>query len=194
MTHPIGAMATWVGALARGGLLITEEEALGAQLALDLIGEGALSELRQWFADQPAGIVDRERAGAIRACIWVAQADRELEERERELIARVIQQSELPAATQRELFARLEDLEGAPEALDDLRAALTQPGLRQLMVALGYSLAHLDGRISQLPGTSREVKAEEAEVLSLLAEAFELSEARRDALNEAAMRAAVAGR
>ncbi|MGF1464570.1 MAG: TerB family tellurite resistance protein [Sandaracinaceae bacterium] len=158
MDDGIAAMATWVGALARGGILIGEAEERGARLALAVLGEEKLSELREWFAGQPADTVDRERTAAIRLCVWMAHADRVLADEEAALLRQLIARSELGPDTRGALEAEITE---APE-LDEPASALTQPGLRELVVALAWQLAKADGHLAE----------EELRALDQLAEAL----------------------
>jgi len=140
--EPIAAMATWVGALSRGGLLLGHAEEEGAQLAADVLGEAGLIRLREWFAHQAIDVVERERRGAIHACIWMAHADREVAIEEIEVLERVIAQSELPPKVQEELVAAIDE----PLEAEDIAEELTQPGLRELVLALTLELALADQR------------------------------------------------
>jgi tellurite resistance protein len=157
-------MATWVGALARGGLLFGREEEEGAELAVRLLGEDALMALREHFASQPPPVIDRERSGAVRACIYMAQADRELADAEIELLAEIIAHSDLSMVARRELEAAIRQ----PQDAQTVASELTQPGLRELILALGWMLAKADGRIDE----------EEQRAHLALAEAFGIGPAR----------------
>lgn len=170
-TNPIAAMATWVGALSRGGLLFSQEEEEGAHLALRVLGEDGLVQLREWFETQTADVVQRERRGAIHACVWMVQADREVATEEVELLQQVIQHSELPPKEQEELEAAIEE----PLEPEDIAEELTQPGLRELMLALTWELAVIDNRVQDEERTAHHE----------LAEAFGVSDARADAIKEA---------
>ena len=90
MSNAVAAMATWIGALSRGGLLIGRAEEEGAELALWLLGEEGLVALREWFASQGEDVVARERRGAIHACIWMAHADRDVAEEEVEMLQSIV--------------------------------------------------------------------------------------------------------
>ena len=151
-TNPIAAMATWVGALARGGVLFSAEEEEGAQLALSVLGEDGLVQLREWFSSQTRDIVERERRGAIHACVWMAQADREVATEEVELLENVIGHSELPPKVQEELVAAIDE----PLEPEDIAEELTQPGLRELMLALTWELAVIDNRLGDDERTAHQ--------------------------------------
>lgn len=169
--NPIGAMATWVGALARGGLLLNDDEEEGVMLAHAVLGDERLSDLRRWFAGQTSDIVERERRGAIHACIWMAQADREVAAEEVELLEAVIEQSELPVKVQEELVAAIDE----PLEPEDIAEELTQPGLRELVLALTWELAVIDNNVDDNERSAHEE----------LAEAFEVDEARAEAIKAA---------
>jgi uncharacterized membrane protein YebE (DUF533 family) len=172
-TNPIAAMATWVGALARGGLLMSHDEEEGATLAMDVLGEEGLSELREWFASQTADVVSRERRGAIHACVWMAQADREVATEEVELLEQIIANSELPPKVQEELEAAIDE----PLEPEDIAEELTQPGLRELMLALTWELAVIDNRVHDEERTAHHE----------LAEAFGVSDERAAQIRDAVL-------
>lgn len=174
-TNPIAAMATWVGALARGGMLFSQDEEDGAQLALAVLGEDGLVRLREWFSSQTKDVVERERRGAIHACIWMAQADREVATEEVELLEQVIGHSDLPPKVQEELVAAIDE----PLEPEDIAEELTQPGLRELMLGLTWELAVIDNRI----------RDEERTAHHELAEAFGVSDERADEIKEAVLAA-----
>lgn len=157
-------MATWIGALARGGMLFGREEEAGAELAVRLLGEESISKLREHFASQPPWIVERERKGAIRACIYMAQADRKIADEEVELLNEIIAHSDLSSVVRRELEGSIRD----PQTAEAVAGDLTQPGLRELILALAWLLAQSDGRIDP-----DEQKAHQA-----LAKAFGIADER----------------
>lgn len=172
-TNPIAAMATWVGALARGGVLFSQEEEDGAQLALAVLGEEGLVRLRQWFSSQTADVVERERRGAIHACIWMAHADREVATQEVELLEQVIGHSDLPPKVQEELVAAIDE----PLEPEDIAEELTQQGLRELVLGLTWELAVIDNRVHD----------EERSAHHELAEAFKVEDERAEAIREAVL-------
>jgi tellurite resistance protein len=157
-------MTTWIGALARGGLLIGDEEEEGALLALRVLGEERLSKLREHFASQRAEVVARERRGAIHACIFMAQADRRIAAEEIELLTQIIARSDLGAAAKKELAHAIEE----PQSAEWIADEVTEPGLRELILALGWQLANSDGRLD--PAEQRAHRA--------LSDAFGVGEAR----------------
>lgn len=162
--NPIAAMATWVGALARGGLLIGHTEEEGAMLAHRVLGDDELTRLRTWFAAQPPQVVERERRGAIHACIWMAHADREVAPEEVALLEEVIRHSDLSPEAQAELGKAIQ----APLDPAAIAEELTQHGLRELVLALTWELAKIDDRFDD----------DERAAHHDLAEAFGVSDAR----------------
>jgi tellurite resistance protein len=139
------AMATWVGTLARGGVLYDSDEEAGVAVAAYVVGEGRLSDLREWMRAQPADRVRREQEAAIAACIWMAQADRQLDPSERELLEEIVNHSGLDYETQERLVA---SIDGAP-SVEGLPRTDSHPVLRELLLALAWELALADGRIDQ---------------------------------------------
>ena len=170
LVQSMSAVATWVGALTRGGILRTAEEERGVEEALALIGEERLSELREHFAEAGAEVGLRERRGAILACIWMAHADRELAPEEASLLEAIILQSDFPSAE----VARLTESVREPPELEAVAASLTYPPLRELMLALAWQLAMADGRVD----------AEERGAYGALAEALGVDEARAGEIRE----------
>ena len=173
MTSPIEAMATWVGALVRGGILMGHEEEMGAILAQVVLGPDGLVELREWFAAQPPEVVRRERRGAIHACIFLAQADRDIAAEEVALIERVIAHSDLQPEDERALMAAIE----VPLAPQLIASELTQPGLRDLTLALSWQLAASD----------HVLDADEASAHLTLARVFGVSEKRLETIRQAVL-------
>jgi len=171
MTNPVAAMATWVGALSRGGLLIAHTEEEGAELALTVLGEDGLVDLRVWFSSQTKDVIERERRGAIHACIWMAHADREVATEEVELLESIISGSDLPPKVQEELVAAIDE----PLEPEDIAEELTQPGLRELVLTLTAELADSDGRFDE----------DERSAYLELAEAFLVDEDRAEEIREA---------
>lgn len=139
------AMSTWLGTLARGGVLRNTTEEAGVAVAAYVVGEDRLSELREWMKAQPREVVEREQIAAIEVCIWMAQADRQLDPSERALLEDVVNASGLEYAAQERLIASLEN----PSSLDGLETRLTHPVLRELLLALSWELALADGRIDE---------------------------------------------
>ena len=153
-------MATWIGALSRGGVLVTEREQQGAMAALTLLGSRRLETLREWFKAAAPDEAEREREGAVEVCLWMAHADRVIAPEERTLLEDIIAFSELPEQRRSELTAGLEK---AP-SLDNIAGRLTQPQLRGLMLALSWQLAEADGRVDATEATAYDRLAELLEV------------------------------
>jgi uncharacterized membrane protein YebE (DUF533 family) len=145
MNEARSAMSTWVGTLARGGILHSAAEEAGVAIAAYVVGEERLSELRQWLAAQPPEVVQREQGAAIGVCIWMAQADRNLDPAERALLEELVNHSGLDYAAQERLIASIE----SPPAASDLASHAMHPVLRELLLALAWELAMADGRIDQ---------------------------------------------
>ena len=139
------AMATWLGTLARGGVLRTEHEEAGVAVAAYVVGEERLGELRRWMSEQPADVVGRETRAAIEVCIWMAHADRELAQEEKDLLRQLVLASGLEQEPRDELIAAIED----PPPLDKLEKQLTHQTLRELLLALSWELALADGRVDR---------------------------------------------
>ncbi len=139
-------MSTWVGALAQCGVLRGGVQQAGVALATFVVGEERVAELRNWLAEQPADVVKREKRGAIEVCIWMANADRELDPEEAHFLRTVITESELDDDSVDELVQSIHDL----PSLDGIEDRLTHPVLRELMLALSWELANADGVVDRL--------------------------------------------
>ena len=137
------AMATWIGALSRGGIIREEREEAGIAVAAFVVGADALGSLREWFNEQVPEVRAREQRAAVEVCIWMAHADREVVREEAELLRAIVLGCELGVDDQKALT----DSVAEPPQLADIADRLTHPVLRELMLALGWELACSDGRI-----------------------------------------------
>jgi uncharacterized tellurite resistance protein B-like protein len=138
-------MASWLGALARGGVLRDSWEEAGQVVAAFVVGEEQLGALRAWFSAQGPEIAARERRAAIEVCIWMMHADREVDTEEVHLLRQIIGASLLDEDTQDELVREAHE----PPSLRGLEQRLTHPVLRELLLALCWELACADGRVSR---------------------------------------------
>jgi uncharacterized membrane protein YebE (DUF533 family) len=144
MTAAQRAMTTWVGALAKGGVVDAGEAAAGEAVAAFVVGEEPLAELRSWLADADEATAARERRAAIEACIHMAHADRTLHPEESHLLSRLVATSGLGEDDQDELVAAVHE----PPSIEGIGERLTQPVLRELILALAWELALSDGRVA----------------------------------------------
>ena len=140
------AMASWLGALARGGVLESPSEKAGEAVAAYVVGEDALGELAVWFSTQLSEVATRERRAAIEVCIWMAHADRKVDPEEVHMLREIIGSSRLDEDTQDELVSAAHE----PPSLAGLEKRLTHPVLRELLLALAWELASIDGRVDKL--------------------------------------------
>lgn len=137
------AMAGWLGLFARAGVL--ERRASGDAIAAFVVGEDRVRELAQWFASADETTVRRERRAAIELCIWMAHADREVDPEERHLLRELVASSGLDEDTQDALVSAVHE----PPSSEGVEERITQPILRELMLALAWELAMADGRIDR---------------------------------------------
>lgn len=143
MSESRRAMTSWLGSLARGGVLGRAHALAGEAIASFVVGEDALGELRAWLRDQSDEIATRERRAAIEVCIWMAHADREVHSEERAMLRDLVAQSGLDEDTQDALVTAVHE----PPSLDGIETRLTHPVLRELLLALAWELAQADERI-----------------------------------------------
>ncbi|MBX3246401.1 MAG: TerB family tellurite resistance protein [Myxococcales bacterium] len=144
MSEAQSAMTTWIGTLAHGGLLRTPLEEAGVTVAAYVVGEERLAELREWMLGQSKETLREHQIAAIRICIWMANADRELDPEESHLLREIITNSDLDEDTQDALVAEVHD----PPSMVGIEDQLVHPVLRELMVALAWELACSDGSVA----------------------------------------------
>lgn len=153
MSTNLPVIATWVGVLSDSGLLRGEREAEGVILATQVVGEQRLSELRYWLAQQTPASIVAQRTAAIELCIWMAVVDRVIDPSERELLSEVICSANLDGREEQRLLGLL------ASALSDVRKLthvetlaelLDHPTLRELMLAMTWHVALIDGYIDDL--------------------------------------------
>ena len=143
-------MARWIGTLADGGVIDPPKDVRDAAdtphvMAQYVVGEERLQSLMEWFAAADPVIAQRERRAAVEVCIWMAHADREVHPEERFMLQQIVTHSGLDDDTQDALV----DAIHAPPPLDGLEERLTQPVLRELMMALAWELALSDGHVDE---------------------------------------------
>jgi len=144
MSESRKAMSTWLGTLARGGLLRADHEEAGVAVAAYVVGEDRLGELREWMTSQPAEVTAREQRGAVEVCIWMAHADRKMDPEETHLLRQIVMESDLDEETRDELVQASHD----PPSLDGIEQRVTHPVLRELLLALSWELAAADGGVA----------------------------------------------
>ncbi len=137
------AMASWLGLFARAG--VVEANETSDALAAFVVGEERVRELARWFASHDEASTRRERRAAIELCIWMAHADREVDPEERHLLRELVASSGLDEDTQDELVSAVH----TPPSVVGIEDRLTHPVLRELMLALAWELAMIDGRIDR---------------------------------------------
>jgi hypothetical protein len=87
------AMTTWLGTLARVGIVDTQTMLAGQALMAYVVGEEKLDALRSWFALCTPETAALEKQAAIEMCVWMAHADREIVANELEILAELVRQS-----------------------------------------------------------------------------------------------------
>jgi uncharacterized membrane protein YebE (DUF533 family) len=137
------AMAGWLGSLGKGGVI--DGEAEGDAVAAFVVGLDELSELRRFLTTVPLDVRDRERRAAIEVCIWMVHADRKVDPEEANLLREIIGASGLSEDVQDELVAATHE----PPSLDGLETRLTHPVLRELLLALSWEIAAIDGHVAR---------------------------------------------
>ncbi|HJL20249.1 MAG TPA: DUF533 domain-containing protein [Sandaracinaceae bacterium LLY-WYZ-13_1] len=142
-------MTTWIGTLARTGVVDAAEAAAGEAVAAFVVGPERLDEVRAWLVEtaEPSTAV-RERRAAVEVCIAMAHADRRLHPEESHLLSRLVAASGLDEDTQDALVQAVHE----PPTLDHVEARLTHPVLRELILALAWELALADGRVDDAEG------------------------------------------
>lgn len=138
------AMAGWLGALGKAGL-IDGEAGTSSVLAQFVVGEAAIATLREFLTTSSAEVRERERRAAIEVCIWMVHADRKVDPEEVALLREIISRSGLSDEIQDELVQATHE----PPSLADLEERLTHPVLRELLLALSWELASIDGTVAK---------------------------------------------
>lgn len=138
------AMMTWLGTLARGGVIARSPDAeAGEAVAAFVIGEARVDALRAFLERTDEATAARERQAAVEVCIWMAHADREIHPEETHLLRMMVAESGLDADAQDALV----DAVHAPPSLEGVETRLTHEVLRELILALAWELALADGRV-----------------------------------------------
>lgn len=140
--NSIVAIERWVGLLAAGGVLEAKGTVVSGHAP---IAKEKIDELEAWLRSQPSDVRTRERRAAIEVCIWMANADRELDAEEASLLKTVIDRSGLDDDMKDTLVSEVHD----PPSLADLEERLTHPVLRELLLFLAWELANADGSVAR---------------------------------------------
>ena len=151
MTQASSAMSTWIGTLARSGV-VRGEEAAGLAVAAYVVGEDRLDQLRAWFSEQSPDVALREKRAAIEICIWMANADRNLDPEEAYFLKQLVMSASMDDDTVDALVSAVHD----PPSLDGLEERITHPVLRELMLALSWELAGTDGSVDRAEAAFHE--------------------------------------
>ncbi len=137
------AMAGWLGSLGKAGVI--DGEADGDAVAAFVVGQNELEELRRFLTSVPVEVRDRERRAAIEVCIWMVHADRVVDPEEVNLLREIIASSGLSEDAQDELVLASHE----PPSLEGIETKLTHPVLRELMLALSWEIAAIDGNVAR---------------------------------------------
>lgn len=139
------AMASWLGALSKVGLIDQEQGDTPAVVAQLVVGEEGFGALRDFFASATPEVRERERRAAIEVCIWMVHADRRVDPEEIALLREIIGRSGLSDDVQDELVEAAHE----PPSLEAIEDRLTHPVLRELLLALSWELASVDGNVAR---------------------------------------------
>lgn len=139
------AMAGWLGALGKAGLIHGAEEETSQVVAQFVVGEEGIAKLREFFAAASPEVREREKKAAIEVCIWMVHADRQVDPEEVALLREIIGRSGLSDDAQDELVSSTHE----PPSLEGVEERLTHPVLRELLLALAWELASIDGNVAR---------------------------------------------
>jgi uncharacterized membrane protein YebE (DUF533 family) len=139
------AMAGWLGALGHAGLIDSGGPSTEAVLAQYVVGEEAIASLRSYLSSATPAVRERERRAAIEVCIWMVHADRKVDPEEVALLREIIGRSGLSDDVQDELVQATHE----PPSLEGIEERLTHPVLRELLLALSWELASIDGTVAR---------------------------------------------
>jgi len=133
-----------MGALSKSGVFeLTDDVGAGDAVAAYVVGQDRMTELRDFFKGADSEESTRQRRAAVRACISMAQSDRDVHPEERHLLRSLVANSGLDEDTQDELVMMVHE----PKGLEGIEDELTHPVLRELMLALVWELALADGKV-----------------------------------------------
>ena len=140
------AMEGWLGALGKVGVIDASADDEGSTaVAQFVVGEEAVTTLRDFFASATPEVRERERRAAIEVCIWMVHADRKFDPEEVAMLREIIGRSGLSDDVQDELVRGTHE----PPSLDGIEERLTHPVLRELLLALSWELASIDGSVAK---------------------------------------------
>jgi uncharacterized membrane protein YebE (DUF533 family) len=139
------AMAGWLGALGKAGLISEAEAETANVVAQYVVGEEPMASLRDFFSTSSPEVRERERRGAIEVCIWMVHADRVVDPEETALLREIIARSGLSDEVQDELVEATHE----PPSLEGIEERVTHPTLRELLLALSWELASIDGTVAK---------------------------------------------
>ncbi len=149
----VSLVTTWIAVLSDSGLLHGERQAQGVAAAARIVGEERLAELRGWLSTQHPAFIERQRSAAIELCIWMSVVDRVLDPREREMLKEIILSTQLKSEESERLLALLTTALGDVRRIahvETLAEVLDHPTLRELMLAMTWSVAMIDGFVDDL--------------------------------------------
>ncbi len=139
------AMASWLGALGKAGLIDGGSADTSTVVAQYVVGEAAIGSLREFLESASPEVRERERRAAIEVCIWMMHADRKIDPEEVALLREIIGSSGLSDDVQDELVQATHE----PPSLEGLEERITHPVLRELLLALAWELASIDGTVAR---------------------------------------------
>jgi tellurite resistance protein len=122
-------VARWLGIFTTGTLVSADDER-SLQRAAEVLGEPRVGELREWFEATDEAQVRAAKCAVIEAAIAFAHADREVDDAERDVVARLVQLATRPD-------------------LETLAQRITHPGLRELTLVIAWQVATADADIDE---------------------------------------------
>jgi uncharacterized membrane protein YebE (DUF533 family) len=137
-------VARWLGIFTTGTLVSADDER-SLQRAAEVLGEPRVGELREWFEATDEAEVRAAKCAVIEAAIAFAHADREVDDAERDVVARLVQLAELDDDSAKKL---LDSLATRPD-LETLAQRITHPGLRELTLVIAWQVATADADIDE---------------------------------------------
>lgn len=151
MNARVDAIATWAGALTRGGLLFSSAEERGVRMAVVLVGEARLAELRAWFEEQGVEARPAIRGAVLAFALHVLAADGECSKEEAAFLEELFDSCEVDQAERealRELaFLAMTDRRKLPHP-ETIAETCDHPVLRELLLAIGWHIVLVDERTS----------------------------------------------
>ncbi len=149
MTARLDAVATWAGALTRGGLLFSNHEERGVRMAVVLVGEARLADLRAWFESLSEAHRLEIREAVIAFALHMLVADAVCSNEEAAFLEDLFDSCEVLGEARARLrqltFLAMTDRRKLPHP-ETIAETCDHPVLREILLAIGWHVILADQR------------------------------------------------